>query len=754
MIDDNEQQAGAQDRTNADDRQADAVEPKKRDPEADEDLLQEIRERYDYAVEAWSAIREEATTDMRFISGDPWDDEDRKEREEAGRPCINHDELNQYCNQAINQVRQSPPGIRIDPAGNGSSDKTAEFRQDMVRGIEYRSSAQDAYITAYENALQRSYGFFRITRDYVSDTSFDQEIQIRSIINADSVLYDPDVKQPDWSDAMWCFVLDRLALPEFKRQNPNAQKKDFTDDDRRVARSWVDNKTVLTAEYWKVRLKNRTLLLIERSPDEGGPFVKFRDELKSMQGIQVLKNRVVGQRSLTQYKTNGVEILKALPQPGKHIPIIPVVGKELYLDEGSGPERKLVSMVRLARDPQMSMAYLVTLEMEEAGLTPKVPYIGYVGQFETDKDTWDELTKVPRAYAQLDPIVDAATGQVLPKPDRVSFAPNFAAYEVAKDSCRRAVMSAIGITSLPTAAQRDNEKSGVALERIENQQSVGSFHFTSNLHRAMKLAGKIIDEWLPVVYDTEREIGIRRPDDSHQVVKINTQQPVDDGKGGQYHYRLDAQGDHDISISVGPSYETQREAASDFLNTLITNLANLPLSPAQAQKLLALGIQMKQLGPKGDQMADIIAPPQQGPELPPQAQAAIQQAQAMAQQLQAELDKLLREKEGKVVENQYRERIEQMKQATEIELKRIELEMKIGAAEITTKAQDESERRQWLTDLWTQLRDHAHEIGIQSSEQQHERDMHERQAAAAAEQAQIAAQQQPEPAEGAAGAGA
>jgi hypothetical protein len=43
----------------------------------------------------------------------------------------------------------------------------------------------------------------------------------------------------------------------------------------------------------------------------------------------------------------------------------------------------------------------------------------------------------------------------LPLPRRQAFTPNFQEYEIAKDSCRLAIQAAMGISPLPTAAQRD-----------------------------------------------------------------------------------------------------------------------------------------------------------------------------------------------------------------------------------------------------------------------------------------------------------
>jgi len=660
---------------------------------ADEKLLQEIRDRYEYFSEKWRPIREERRIDLRYICGQPWSDEDLKARKDAGRPAINHDELNQYVNQGINNVRSNPRGIKVEPGGNGSSDKTAEFRQNLIRGIEYKSQAQGAYTNAFQAELEGSYGFIRIGRRYVSqdvDGPDDQEIVISNIANPDSVLYDPDCKTADWSDARAVFVLDPLDIEEFKKQYPDARVTDFSEEDRRVAKDWLQDKQVLVAEYWRVEVTRQW---------------------------NRRKTRQVEKKQVVQYITNGIEILERNPQPGEHIPIIPFIGLERWIDEGAGPVRKLFSLVRIARDPQMSLAYLCSLEMEEGGLTPKTPYIGYTGQFETDKESWDTATRVPHAYLQVDPLPDSASGQVLPLPQRVQFTPNFQAYEMAKDAARRAVQSAMGISPLPTSAQRDNQKSGVALEKIQQSTAIGSFHFVDNYERALKFAGRVIDEWIPVVYDTERDVAIRKPDDTQQVVRINTAEPYPHPETNEpQHYPI-ADSDHDITISTGPSNESQRDAASEFLDTLIGNLGNIPVAPPQAAKLLSLAIQMKQLGPKGDEMAEIISPTDnQQQQIPPQAQAAIAQSQqelqaihAYAQQQEQKVKELEQEKQARIVDNEYRLKIEQMK-----------IEADLAKAEIATKSQILSEREQFVADLWKQLQGQQADAQQQAAQQQHE----------------------------------
>jgi hypothetical protein len=718
------------------------------DGTSDENLLIEIRDRYRAYDTEWEEIRKERNKDLDYICGDPWDPKDRKARDEAGRPCINHDELGQYVNQAVNNVRQNKRGIKVDPKGEGSNDQSANLRQDLIRTIEYDSNAASIYAAAYQDMVEGSYSFFRISRRYLSDdpelldaSLFDQEIVISPIPNPNSVLYDPRCKQPDWSDARAVFVLERVPKKEFKSRWPDAQMTDFTAWHRDYASDWIFDQDVLVAEYWRAEIKR-----VKRYELEDGKVVK------EPSGRPVEKVRLLEERSIRQYITNGVEILERSkePEPGTLIPIIPMVGLARFKDIGGSSRRILFSLVRLARDPQLSLAYLNSQEMEEAGLTPKSPFMGYKGQFDSNRTQWNNVTKIPYAFLESDIPDNWPVGQVPPLPQRVPFTPNFGAYEIAKDSSRRAIQAAMGITPLPTAMQRDNQKSGVALDRIDTLEALGSFHFVDGYDRAIRLAGRVIDQWIPTVYTRQRTKHIRKPDDSYRQIQLNTDAPYPDAKtGAPVHFPVEDV-DHSISISSGPSVNSQRDAVSKFLDGLIGQLPQLPISPPQAAKLLSLAIQMKNLGPKGDEMAEIISPTEGSPDQSQQqlamAQGQLQQQGVMIQQLQAELQKLTVERQAKVVEGEYKLLTERMRTEASLLVERLKVDAQIATAEVQTKTQMLNERIAAINELNLQSRQQLHEAHTQEEDQQHEMRMAQQEYMSQAMDA--AQQQQQEPPQG------
>src|SRR5277367_5079689 len=231
----------------------------------------EIRDCYSEFMNEWQSIREEAAIDVRYVAGDPWDKEDRLKREEAGRPCISLDELNQYLNQYNNTLRQNKRAIQVIPKGSGANDADATRRENIIRGIENESNAQEAYVTMAENAASRSYGYLLLGTAYRDDATdeseadermFEQKITISRVANPDTILLNPGFEKADASDVEDGFVLKRIKRSDFARKYPDAQKQSFTPDDMKQAKDWISEKDLQIAEYWKIHKTPKKLLLL------------------------------------------------------------------------------------------------------------------------------------------------------------------------------------------------------------------------------------------------------------------------------------------------------------------------------------------------------------------------------------------------------------------------------------------------------------------------------------------------------------
>ena len=64
---------------------------------------------------------------MQYVAGNPWSDKDKRERLDRGRPALAFDELGQYLNQYINNLRENKRAIKIDPRCKARTIRTQRF---------------------------------------------------------------------------------------------------------------------------------------------------------------------------------------------------------------------------------------------------------------------------------------------------------------------------------------------------------------------------------------------------------------------------------------------------------------------------------------------------------------------------------------------------------------------------------------------------------------------------------------------------
>src|SRR5262245_3936129 len=189
-----------------------------KDPEHEElspakkkEFLETSRKRFKLASESETKLREEGLKDDKFRAGEHWPPEIRELRKNDGRPCLEIDKLSQPIRQVTNQERQARPAIQINPVGNGADTVAAEIRQGLIRQIEQHSFADVAYDWAFDGAVSRGWGFFRVLTEYEDEASFDQILKIDWIEDPYTVFFDPSARQWNRSDAMWCHIVQDLT---------------------------------------------------------------------------------------------------------------------------------------------------------------------------------------------------------------------------------------------------------------------------------------------------------------------------------------------------------------------------------------------------------------------------------------------------------------------------------------------------------------------------------------------------------------
>lgn len=666
-------------------------------------ILKEIRERYEYAKTQWYDIRKEAAKDMAFVSGDPWDDDDRKVR--ADRPMIAPEEMSQYRNQVTNALRANPRGMKFQPAGRGASARTAEFYQGKAREIEYRSHAVEAYITGAENVLQRSYGYWEIKTRYESPRSPNQELYVEAYPDPDVVLPDPEAKRRTSEDMQYCFTLELMPRTEFKRKYKGAKVTNFGDYQGRYKDWLVGTNQIQVAKYWSIETYERTLfaaMLSTLDPQTRKPVLAkkplfvFEDELEAIKkqaskGVRiesVKELRTVDYPEVKWKITNGLEVLEEDDWPGKYIPIVSVYGPILYKPEGGQVKKIILSMTRFGRDPWKAYCYCSSQELEVLGMVPHGSIMAVEGQLAGHEDEWEESLHTPKLVLYYKDRLpgQAAGSDPLGPPRRLEYTQGeyLQAITVTKEGYRRAIQAAMGSNFLPTQAQRINDKSGKALEKIDDASTQGTYHFVDVYEDGIRHTGVILEDLIEQFQDYEGETGWMDQKGDTKSVRINSPNDPE---------AYPTRGDHMVTVTTAPSSDSEYDAVQKVLDHLIGQLQIIAEIAGKdaAAALLANSIKMLNLGPMGEEISDIVMPQAFKAEDGKPPDPRLLQAQAQVQQMQQELQKLGFIIQTKQIEGQTKYAIEKLKASVDVSEGDKDREVKVIIAELQAKVD-----RMWL----------------------------------------------------------
>lgn len=719
----------------------------------DRAIISELQGRYTYAAQQWSDIIAEAKTDLKFINGQTWDDDDRKLR--VGRLMLSFDQLNQYLNQLVNGIRQQKRAIKITPEGNGANDKTAQLRTDRIRQIEYLSQAQLAYIPAFQGAAERSYGYCRIVAEW-EPKGFKQQLRIKPVPNPDQVLPDPDAQSITGRDWKYLFYLYAMTRDEFQRDYPEASFQsysDLSDTDKQDAGDWQGEDRVQVAEYWRVRLTQRSLVRIG-TPQQYVD-VYEDDRTTAQKKLKVLAQRMADVPVVESYLTNGVELLAKAGKPkrtewkGTTIPFMACYGPITYQDQDqvssigtSGPaasSRKVIrSYIRLARSGQKYYNWIKSTEGEVISMFPRTPYMAYQGQLTPDQLTLLQSSiHTPVAVVLVDPTSEKTGDSVLPLPRREAPTPPVEAYEVAAEAARRDIQNALGRYSSSVGKSDTNVRSGVLQKQLDQQSDQGSYHFVDAFDAMLQETGEKLVELLPFYDDTMGDISTRTASGTVKMVRVNDPSAIDDA-GKLAHLPMDL-GSHATTVSTGPSFDSEREEASAFADSLIANPQIDRILGPRAPEFLSLAIKLKNVGPIGDEMAEIAHPTQQDD--PKAMQQQLHQAMGQLQKQSAVLAEMHKVIESKQLEIASKEKIEDAKLAadltkadkdndTKIKIAEIQFASAANVADIKADVSHSLELMatqvqslQGLVEAHQAQLDRVHEANAQLKAQRHEKEM-------------------------------
>lgn len=613
------------------------------------DFLDTATKRLKREIDADSHNRTAALEDLKFLNGDQWEPAEEQRRKLRGRPCLRTNELPKYVNQVVGDMRQNRARVKVRPVDSAGDVNIAKIRSGLIANIEYLSGAEAIYDYAGEMAVSCGYGAWRVLTRYADENPFLQEIYLERIRNPFLVYLDSSAKSEVGADARYGFVLEKVTREEFEERYPD---KEVPSDNLRVGQGvasemWFEGDAFFIADYYLVESEKVNMVLTEDGQTwKKADFQKKRAEWEKSEtekalaamipsqpqqpygqpplsqglmqpqrpqlsivppsataggnqaalppsppqptlptpppSLTIARERTVEQPVINHYVITADQVLDGPNRvPGKYIPIIVVHGPERVI-EGKTYVR---SLIRDAKDPQRLLNFWVTDAAEIVDMIPKAPWIGTARQFEGYEQDYAS------ANAENFPFLKYNMDAGAPPPSRVPIgSPPVAVFEQIVQA-KQAIKDTIGMFG-EDVGQAAAQMSGKAIMLRQKPGDVGTFAFIDNLCRAIAHSGRIINEMIPEVYDTQRDVRIRNTDDTETFVPVNTTvgaalagltanpeqyQGMDKAKlarlaakhGQEARYNDLTVGKYDVVVTTGPSYSTQRQEAAQSLERLV-----------------------------------------------------------------------------------------------------------------------------------------------------------------------------------------
>jgi hypothetical protein len=505
------------------------------------DKINDANEQFIAAKGFWQKHHAIAASENNFLE-DAWKPEIRSLREQDGRPVISTPFLGNFIRQISAINRQSQPRLHFS-SDSKESKSICDAIESLITKIEESSDASFQYQLAGEHAIKTGLGFLRVSSEYEKQHSFDQVLKIEAILDPSRVFFDPNSVQYDFSDAEFCFIETKMTKKEYASRigkSTKALEKAKISGFKSASPLSIDDDHIIILEYfYKTREPVTLRKYLNNLTNEE---IITEDEELDSEEFKLIDKRKSEKIVINVCLFDGLEMHDETTFPGSLIPIIPVIGEQSFVNR----TRKIKGTIRDSMDAQRVTNYATSVELELVDLAPKVPWLVEEGSIEGYEQEWKSANS--RNYSYL---VYKGKNGIAP-PSRASVDTNTTAIKSVKEGANQAIQQIFGIFEASLGAP-SNETSGVAIQSRINQADKSTYQYRDNLHRAIRMLGKVLLESVPVFYG-DRDIVVTGVDGNDNIINISSELKTES---------------FSVSIENSPTAESSRQNLNQQLASLI-----------------------------------------------------------------------------------------------------------------------------------------------------------------------------------------
>lgn len=628
-----------------------------------------------------------------FVLGKQWQDDEAKLLTDYGKVPLQFNKLATLTNSLLGEQQQNTPQLEVVPLAECDA-QTASIRESVIKDIMLSTETKTVYQVAAAQAFIGGFGAFYLDTEYEHEKSFDQCVVYRHLKDATRAYWDVSAEETSKIDGMHAGYLTRMNRTKFKQLYGEIAEDIFSDsgiDEQQESSSntlvdedafcWADKEGVTILHHFEREFKNETLYRLSNGKtltqaeldDLSEQSRATALELGDMEAdseiiplydegllVRIEQTRDTTTSIIKHYLIAGDYILDETEFPSQDLPVI-FVDQNSYFDKTGNQVCR--PFVIDAIDAQRYVNYLGTHSAYILKISRYDQFMGSKNNIKS-QDT-AEIWRNPHLIQGMLPYDESPSGA---KPEQIR-PPELSQSLI--QQYQRAIEDMYTSTGLyPTRlGQQGNEVSGAAIDARTRQGSYSTFVAFNAINRAITAGGRILNQMVPRVYDTERTLSLILPDAGRQNVIINQQT---DAYGELIQNDL-KKGIYEVRLQAGPSYEGQKAQALESLNMLLQanpqllNLIadlyaeNLPLS-----NTVEIKNRLKTIVPKA-----ILEAGKTG-QLPNETQAPNAQEQAIMAEIKNKQQQLELKKQELMLRMQEAESKNQQAML-ELEMKKLEL---------------------------------------------------------------------------------
>lgn len=616
----------------------------------------------------------------QFVMGDQWREDEARVFETYKKIPLTFNKLAPLINHLLGEQRQNTPALQVFPS-QSVPEQTAETRTALVKDISLNSDAKIVYQNAFGQASIGGFSAFYLTTYYENDYDLNQAIKIKGVKDPTRCFWDISAEDVCKVDGMFCGFRTRVSRKKFRSMyGQELERQIGSEGNDDSSQGFWDDDQITIIDYYERKYKKIKLvqlsngIIIEGKQIDQLEKIKIDDvEILLWEGepVTIYNERIAYRYKVKHKQIAGDYILESNDFPGKSLPVIFVDQHSFYDKHGKQICRPIV---KDARDAQRLInflgtqgAYLVKISRNDQFLLSKAN----VAAPDT-RQIWTDP-----AVVQGGLIYDESPSGNKPeqlRPPEISQS-LMAMYERAE----RDIHTCLGMYDTQLGDQ-GNEISGAAIDARTRRGSYNNYVTYDALNRAIACCGQVIDEMIPEVYDTERQMMLYMPDSGLRRVNLNKPQ---DEYGSQIENNM-TEGNYKIRLQPGPSYEGQKMEGLEALQLVIKNdpslfklfadmyAENLPLANS-----LEIRNRLKTIVPPEIIEAGKTGKPVQQPQQPsPEQMKMMQEQQALQAQMQ------IKQQELALKERELMRKVQEMNIKAAEEMQRIETERLEAAAQL------------------------------------------------------------------------